>query len=165
MALSRVHDVLTQENWEGARLKKIVDGAISPYDAARFEIDGPDVWLHPRTALALAMAFQELATNASKYGALSTDQGRVSVDWSVESADGCWLRLTWEEVGGPSVQEPKRRGFGTRLIERSLARDLGGEVHIGFRPTGVVCTIATPLPDDSGSPLAVGNNPDGIIFG
>jgi two-component sensor histidine kinase len=97
-------------------------------------------------ALALAMAFQELATNAVKYGALSMPGGEIRITWEVDPADaGTDLHLRWEERGGPPVEAPARRGFGTRLIERSLAQDLDGDVWIEFAPTGVVCRVAAPL--------------------
>jgi two-component sensor histidine kinase len=92
------------------------------------------------------MALQELATNAVKYGALSNTAGRLDIGWSVKRQAGePHLHLRWEESGGPSVQAPARRGFGTRLIERSLAQELNGDVRILFKPTGVVCTVDTPL--------------------
>jgi two-component sensor histidine kinase len=97
-------------------------------------------------ALALAMALQELATNAVKYGALSDEGGEIRIRWALDrSKTSPHLHLRWEESGGPPVQAPKRRGFGTRLIERSLALDLEGDVEIRFDPTGVVCTVDAPL--------------------
>jgi PAS domain S-box-containing protein len=151
-ALSRAHDVLTRENWEGANLREIVAEAVAPYSNARedrLHLHGPDVRLQPRMALALAMALQELATNAVKYGALSNEAGEVRIQWTLDrtKAPPC-LHLRWEERGGPPVQAPKRRGFGTRLIERSLALDLDGDVHIEFAATGVVCTVDAPLSPD-----------------
>jgi PAS domain S-box-containing protein len=147
MALSRAHDVLTRENWEGASLREIVAQAIEPYgshDERRFEVTGPEVRLPPRMALSLAMALQELATNAVKYGALSKVTGRVRIAWTLHGGSGApRLRLAWEEMGGPPVSEPTRRGFGSRLIERSLAQDLDGEVRMTFAPTGVVCAVDT----------------------
>jgi two-component sensor histidine kinase len=164
MALSRAHDVLTRENWEGAALREIVDQAVLPYETstgtARFVIEGPNARLQPRGALALAMALQELATNASKYGSLSSSDGQVLIRWSMEAATPRRLRLVWEETGGPVVERPAHRGFGTRMIERTLAQDLGGEVRIEFRPTGVICTIHVLLPDhDTFDPV------QGIVFG
>ena len=148
-ALSRAHDVLTRENWGGAFLREVVLEAIAPFQGAgneRFEIDGPDVRLSPRIALAIAMALQELGTNAVKYGALCNETGRVAIAWSMTwQADGMRLRVVWKEAGGPPVAEPSRRGFGTRLIERSLAQELDGDVTIAFAPGGVVCTIDAPL--------------------
>ncbi|MCB5176960.1 PAS domain-containing sensor histidine kinase [Microvirga lenta] len=148
IALSRAHDVLTRENWEGADLYEIVEQAVAPYSSQgedRLHLKGPEVRLPPRTALSLAMMLQELATNAVKYGALSSSAGEIRIAWEVDPAEPPQLQLRWEESGGPPVQAPTRRGFGTRLIERSLAQDLGGDVRIVFAPTGVVCTVAAPL--------------------
>jgi PAS domain S-box-containing protein len=149
LALSRAHNVLTRENWEGANLRKIVTEAIAPYSNARedrLHLTGPDVRLPPRMALALAMALQELATNAVKYGALSNEAGEIAIEWRLDgtTAPPC-LHLRWEESGGPAVRVPKRRGFGTRLIERSLALDLEGDVRIEFATGGVTCTVDAPL--------------------
>ncbi|MBA1157152.1 PAS domain-containing sensor histidine kinase [Microvirga mediterraneensis] len=148
LALSRAHDVLTRENWEGAGLIEIVRGAMAPYRHERenrLHLEGPDVRLTPRMALAIAMALQELATNAVKYGALSNTSGEVQVAWFVKQTGEKRLHLTWSESGGPVVEPPRRRGFGTRLIERSLAQDLNGEVHITFAPSGVICTVDAPI--------------------
>ncbi|HEV7437159.1 MAG TPA: PAS domain S-box protein [Pseudorhizobium sp.] len=149
LALSRAHDVLTRENWEAAGLSEIVAQALAPYEnggAKRLRIEGPDVRLSPRMALALAMALQELATNAAKYGALSNDTGAVHISWAVNgAASRSRLHLSWEEVGGPPVDAPNRRGFGSRLIERSLAQELDGEVKIDFVRAGLVCTVDVPL--------------------
>ena len=151
IALSRAHDVLTREGWEGANLREIVAQAIEPF-GQRFVVAGPDLRLLPRMALALAMALQELATNAVKYGALSNETGEVEIAWTAD--DHRHLALTWTERGGPAVAPPNRRGFGSRLIERSLASDLGGTVALRFEPEGVVCAIAAPLPDPSASDVA-----------
>jgi two-component sensor histidine kinase len=145
--------VLTRENWEGASLRTIVTEAVAPYANARedrLHVSGPDVRLSPRMALALAMALQELATNAVKYGALLNDTGEIRIQWMLDhtKAPPC-LYLRWEESGGPHVQVPRRRGFGTRLIERSLALDLEGDARIEFAPTGVVCTVEAPLMTDA----------------
>ncbi|KAB1074747.1 HWE histidine kinase domain-containing protein [Methylobacterium planeticum] len=149
LALSRAHDVLTRENWEGADLIEVVTQAIAPYrgrGGERFRIDGPEVRLCPRMSLAIAMAIQELATNAVKYGALSNAEGGVVIDWSVKNGvTPPRLAFRWCEEGGPIVRAPKRRGFGSRLIERNLARDLDGSVEITFAPSGVVCTVDAPL--------------------
>jgi PAS domain S-box-containing protein len=151
-ALSRAHDVLTRENWDGAYLREVIQEAIAPFQGhghSRFDLHGQDVRLPPRIALAVAMALQELGTNAVKYGALSNQTGRIAISWSMtKQAGGMRLELAWKEKGGPPVAEPSRRGFGTRLIERSLAQELNGDVTITFAPTGVVCTIHAPLNDD-----------------
>jgi PAS domain S-box-containing protein len=151
-ALSRAHDVLTRENWDGAYLREVVQEAIAPFQAkghSRFDLRGREVRLSPRIALAVAMALQELGTNAVKYGALSNQAGHIAISWSVtKQAGGAVLEMTWREMDGPTVSEPVRRGFGTRLIERSLAQELHGDVTIAFAPTGVVCTIRAPLNED-----------------
>jgi len=150
VALSKAHDVLTRESWEAADLNQIVAEAMEPFLASnckRIHFAGPEVRLPPSTALGIAMALQELATNAVKYGALSNEAGEVEILWSVDwSHDHVLLALRWEERGGPPVQSPTRRGFGTRLIERSLAGDLHGEARIDFAPTGLVCTITAQVP-------------------
>ena len=149
LALSRAHDVLTRENWEGASLSEVVAQAVEPYRTPgqdRLHAMGPDVRLPPRMALALSMALQELATNAVKYGALSNATGKVHITWTVQNgAFPPRLALCWAEKEGPRVEAPRRRGFGSRLIERSLAQDLGGTVQIDFAPHGVVCMVDAPI--------------------
>jgi two-component sensor histidine kinase len=149
-ALARAHDILTRDNWEGAELRDIVGEVIEPYcrqSSGRCDIDGPRVRLTPSMALALSMAVHELATNAAKYGALSVPEGQVAISWSVMPGQQRQLTLCWQERGGPPVALPERRGFGTRLIERSLAQELAGDVSLAYVPTGVVCTVKAPLPD------------------
>ncbi len=150
LALSRAHDILTRENWEGASLNEVVAQAVEPFRTEgdnRLHVAGPDVRLPPRMALALAMALQELATNAVKYGALSNTKGAVHINWTVTNgAVAPRLCLRWAETDGPRVKAPQRRGFGSRLIERSLALDLDGKVEIEFAPQGVVCVVDAPLP-------------------
>ena len=144
MALSRAHNLLTARNWEGASLARIIADATEYLagEQGRFAIRGDEVPLAPRPALALALAFHELATNAAKYGALSAEGGRVSISWR---AEGGLLRIEWRESGGPPVAPPERRGFGSRLIERGLAADLGGRAELDFGPDGLVCTIEASL--------------------
>ena len=149
-ALSAAHDILTQESWETASIGKVVADALAPYrgQQKRFEIDGPDVRLPPKTAVSLALALHELATNAVKYGALSNQEGCVEIKWTVDpDGKSKRLRLVWRERGGPPVSPPEKRGFGSRLIERSLAAEFGGEVKIEFLPEGVVCNVFAPLPE------------------
>jgi PAS domain S-box-containing protein len=149
IALSRAHDVLTRENWEGAYLGDIVQQAIEPYrwyGDGRFLIQGVEIKLPPRIALAIAMALGELVTNAVKYGALSNETGWVTITWILRGrADRPQLEMCWKEMGGPPVRAPSRRGFGTRLIERSLAQELNGSADIMFDPAGVICTITALL--------------------
>jgi len=148
-ALSRVHNVLTRENWEGANLREVIEQAIEPYrrhDDDRFHVAGEDARLSPQMALAIALALQELATNAVKYGALSNATGVVRIMWRIAcAAANRRLVLRWEEAGGPAVDPPSRRGFGSRLIERSFAMELGGQATMEFHPEGVRCTVDAPL--------------------
>lgn len=148
-ALSHAHDMLTRKRWEGASLDDIVRAAIAPcvqQGTDRFEIEGESVDLDPQRALALTMALHELCTNAMKYGALSVPEGRVTIRWTCDGIGPArHLALRWEERGGPPVAPPTRRGFGSRLIERGLRHDLGGEVGLDFAPAGVVCRIHVPL--------------------
>jgi PAS domain S-box-containing protein len=151
LALARVHNVLTRESWDGAELGNVVADAIAPLDTtegqrSRFLVSGPTLRLPPRLALSIAMALHELGTNAVKYGALSQEGGTVTIAWSVERQAETRLILRWSEDGGPMVVPPTRTGFGSRLIERSLARELDGEVQLLFAATGVVCTIEAPVP-------------------
>lgn len=146
-ALAAAHDVLTNQRWEGADLHDVVAGALAPFggeQGGRFRVAGPPVRLLPRAALALAMGLHELATNAVKYGALSpgSASGWVELRWS--TAEGR-LRLAWSEHDGPEVAAPQRRGFGTRMVERSLAQDLAGVVTVAFESAGLVCTLDAPL--------------------
>jgi PAS domain S-box-containing protein len=150
-ALARAHDVLTRENWEGAELREIIHEVVEPYlrqKTKHIEIKGPRLRLIPRTALAIAMAIHELATNAAKYGALSVPSGCVIITWTITSGHVPHLELRWQERDGPLVSPPTRRGFGTRLIERSLATDVGGEVQLTYDPAGVVCVMNVPLGDE-----------------
>ncbi|CDZ72030.1 Putative two-component sensor histidine kinase with PAS/PAC domains [Neorhizobium galegae bv. orientalis] len=149
MALAAAHDVLTRENWEGVNIDDVVTGALAPFGEGggyRFAVSGPPIRLLPRAALALAMGLHELTTNALKYGALSTLNGQVAINWQIVEGAEPLLRLTWTESGGPPVVAPSRRGFGVRLIERSLAQDLGGKASVIFdQPAGIIGTMEAPL--------------------
>lgn len=140
-ALSRAHDLLTRNVWEAADLRDVVALTVEPY-GERVEAEGPSLALTPNAALSLNLALHELATNAAKYGALSTSDGRVEVRWS--TAEGRLL-LAWTERGGPPVAPPERRGFGSRLLERGVAAELGGAVTLAFQPDGLRCRIEAPL--------------------
>ncbi len=144
LALSRTHDVLTNESWNGANLDEIVAQALTPYRGheGRFEIGGPVVRLSAKMALSISMAMHELSTNAAKYGALSNDRGRINIAWQTHRGpDRAELILQWLEIDGPPVKPPRHKGFGSRLIERGLAQELRGEVKIEYRPGGVWCEI------------------------
>ena len=135
-ALSAAHDVLLQQSWAAARLRAVVGAVLDAFgQPERFDLSGPDINLGPRATLSLSLLLHELATNASKYGALSTEGGRVSLDWRVEPhADGPELVLDWTERGGPPPVQPERRGFGSRLIRMGLVGTGGAELR--YAPAG-----------------------------
>jgi two-component sensor histidine kinase len=161
VALARAHDVLNRGSWSGAELRQIAELTAAAFtkaeDAGRVAISGPALHLPPKTTIALALAFHELATNAVKYGALSKAGGGIVVDWDVRpTKGGQHLRLTWTERGGPPVSAPTRQGFGTRMIERGLAADLGGAVRLDYAPTGLVCRIEAEIARAGPSELDAG---------
>ena len=149
IGLARAHDLLTKRHWEDAPLDFLAREILAPMTATfgeRVQIRGPSVTLNPRAALSLTMALTELATNAAKYGALSSETGTLSLTWQVREVAGRTIMdLVWQESGGPSVQAPTRRGFGTRLVERCIERDLSGELDLIFDSKGLCCRTAIPL--------------------
>jgi two-component sensor histidine kinase len=145
-ALSATHDLLTDREWGPTPLRKVVEAEVAPYlqtEGMAVRLIGPDVELAPNDALSLGLALHELATNAAKYGALSAPDGRVEVRWAMVDEGTC--RLNWSEAGGPPVPATRRRGFGTDLIEKIVAHELGHEVELDFAPTGVRCTLYVPV--------------------
>jgi len=144
VALAQANDLLTGERWAGASLCSAIEQAVRPHKPSddRCRLTGDDLRISPKTALSLSLAMHELSTNAAKYGAWSNDRGQVRIDWSVD--DGM-LHIEWHEDGGPLVHIPERRGFGSRLIERGLAAELGGKVTLRFKPAGVRCVIDAPM--------------------
>ena len=148
LALSRAHNVLTRENWESADLHTIITDVITPFcgDGPQMQADGPSIPLPPNMALALAMALHELCTNACQHGALSTPEGAVAIAWTRTFNEPPHLVLSWRERGGPSAHPPGQRGFGTRLLERAIRHELGGEVRLSFEVEGATCLIDVPLP-------------------
>jgi two-component system, chemotaxis family, CheB/CheR fusion protein len=158
VALSRRHDVLANGRWERASLRDLVLQELGPYQSkkgTRAAVEGPDTGLTPKAALALGMAFHELATNAAKYGAFSKPRGRVRVAWEVQGSSRPMLRLTWTESGGPKVTKTGHKGFGSTLIERGLSLELNASVRLDLDPGGLICTIEIPLPDGGGGPANV----------
>jgi PAS domain S-box-containing protein len=146
--LAVAHSLLTRANWESVPLHQLASDSLmlrgEPH--ARYRLSGKDVSLSPKQALAVSMALHELNTNATKHGALSTEEGRVHVDWVVSgSGVSEELHLSWREAGGPPVREPESRGFGLFMIERILAQDLDGSVTTRFEHDGFVCEIRAPL--------------------
>lgn len=155
-ALSSQHDLLTVSNWEGAALEGVVRRAVRPWCEAgrpqehqpgrrRLMVDGPPVHLSPKRALALGMAFHELASNAARHGALSAPGGQVQVRWVLDE-DGKGLHLAWRETGGPRLAGPAPQGFGLRLIEQGLAHETGGRVELTWASEGLICAWDMKLP-------------------
>jgi two-component sensor histidine kinase/ActR/RegA family two-component response regulator len=144
VALGRAHDLLMQVSWANASLTHTLNGATEPYDNKgnrRFYFNGPDIRITSGAVIALAMTFNELCTNTTKFGALSIPTGRVEIAWTT---DDDRLRLTWTESGGPAVAPPTRRSFGTRMME-SLGQQLNGQVELDFKPAGFVYALNVPL--------------------
>ncbi|MBC8049441.1 MAG: PAS domain-containing protein [Chitinophagales bacterium] len=151
-ALSRSHDLLTRQSWEDAGLREILGAALEPFGVAngraeRFVITGEDVYLPPKVTLALGIAFHELATNAVKYGAFSTDAGCVRISWHIKQEQNSRRLITeWREVNGPRVSPPVHKGFGSQVIERGLGYELEAITRLDYLPDGLVCTIDIPAP-------------------
>jgi two-component sensor histidine kinase len=153
-ALAEAHNLLSREKWQGSELAEVIARVLAPYRLAtpdRVRMSGPKVPLSPRLAVVLSMIVHEIATNAAKYGALSNDIGTVELTWSVIAEDHgakpeiAKLKMVWQESGGPVVTAPIRRGFGSRLIERSARDQLGGEATVDFLPRGVIYSITCAL--------------------
>ena len=155
-ALSRAHVLLSQSRWQGANLSRILDEELAPYrrsDVDKIATSGPEVFLEPATAQILALALHELATNAAKYGALSSTFGRVNLSWDLGPDH---LVLQWAESGGPSVRPPSSEGYGTRVIGASVERQLDGSATFDWHPDGLRFTMSIPLgekgkPEESGA--------------
>jgi two-component sensor histidine kinase/CheY-like chemotaxis protein len=146
LALGRAHDLLMQVSWAGAGLAMIIRNATEPYDnkgVGRFAISGPEIELASGAVIALAMTLNELCTNATKFGALSDPGGFVKIEWKIDQASER-LSLSWIETGGPLVNPPSRRSFGTRMME-SLGQQLSGTVRLGYPPSGFTYTLDIPV--------------------
>lgn len=143
-ALATAHDILTSNTWTTASLRDVIRGALSPHlpSADRVALDGEDVELTPKQALSMALAIHELATNAAKYGALSVSEGQIRITWNfARDNEQTIFTFCWTESGGPKVENPTRKGFGSRLITRVLASDFEGTVSIDYLPDGVRCCL------------------------
>jgi PAS domain S-box-containing protein len=153
-SLARAQTLLSEDRWSGADLWALIEGELAAFveEDQRALLDGPPVALPARAAQPLAMALHELATNAVKYGALSTTSGRVAVSWCVDSAAEPVLKLRWAETGGPPVTAPPvRRGFGSRVLEGTVRGQLGGAVSFTWKVTGLVCEMEVPLMREGGA--------------
>jgi two-component sensor histidine kinase len=142
-ALARVHTVLSLSSWQGAEIGKLIEEELAPYSTGdQIELRGAEVQLQPATAQTVALALHELVTNSAKYGALSTLKGRLSVNWELNAS---LLQVAWSETGGPAVEIPASRGFGTRSVIASIESQLGGKADFDWRPEGLVCRLSVPL--------------------
>ena len=138
-ALASAHALLTRRNWSGADLRELVEETAGTFSAPgdeRIRIEGPRVALRPDVTISFAMALHELGTNSLKHGALSAPEGKVEVSWAVGDREDGRVRFGWIETGGPPVRPPKRRGFGTKLLERGIARELSGTVALDYSRDG-----------------------------
>jgi two-component system CheB/CheR fusion protein len=153
-ALASAHDLLVDEGWAGSDMCQLVRRTLEPYRAGavgeRITMDGPRLILSAQTGVALTMILHELATNAAKYGALSTLNGTLDVNWQREDSGGRpQIRLRWIEAGGPPVKTPSRRGFGSQLIEGSTTHELRGHATLDYREEGLHCELIFPWDDPS----------------
>jgi two-component sensor histidine kinase len=146
-ALSATDDLIIQGR-ASIDLSAILSKELAPFDSTRAMLQGPAVEVSPKLAVSLALIFHEIATNAAKYGALSTSEGRVLVTWHTAHGE---VTVRWRETGGPGVAQPVRRGFGRRLIEEGL-RSFGGKVVCSFEPSGLDCTITFPAASEDMPP-------------
>ncbi|ABC64136.1 CHASE domain-containing protein [Erythrobacter litoralis] len=145
-ALSATHDLLTQSEWGTTPLRQVIEAELAPYASAKedmLHLEGPDIELAPNDALSFGLAIHELATNASKYGALSREGARVSIEWAKKGEN--LVEVRWVEKGGPSVSQDRKRGFGMDLIEKIVAHELRHPVDLQFDPEGVRCTLLVPV--------------------
>ena len=146
IALGRAHDLLMQVSWANGSLARTLSGATDPYDGQgdrRFHFNGPDIRITSSAVIALAMTFNELCTNTTKFGALANPGGRVEIAWTIDAVEQR-LALIWTERGGPPVEPPTRRSFGTRMME-SLGQQLNGQVRLTYEPSGFVYSLDVPL--------------------
>lgn len=147
-SMANAHSLLSQSRWSGVNLADLVHNQLAPYaTTANTTIGGPDVTLTPTTTQAVAMALHELVTNAVKYGALSSPNGHVSVNWDRHQGDGGTphVEIEWRETGGPAVGKPSKLGYGTSLIRELIPHELGGTVDLAFASSGVCCKIDVPI--------------------
>jgi two-component sensor histidine kinase len=149
-ALARVHTVLSLSSWQGAEIGKLIDEELAPYSTGdQIALHGTEVQLRPATAQTVALALHELVTNSAKYGALSTLAGRLSVSWEIKAGV---LDILWVETGGPRVEKPASRGFGTRSVIASIESQLGGQAVFDWRTEGLVCHLSVPLSSGTVAP-------------
>ncbi|TIU27663.1 MAG: sensor histidine kinase [Mesorhizobium sp.] len=146
-AMARTHELLASYQWGGADLEGLVRATLSSYGGKTGQnvvVRGDPFQLNASAAATLGLVFFELASNATKYGAFTSDKGRVDISWRVEKPGT--LSIAWKEIGGPKVKEPTKRSFGTTFIQQSLEYELGGKVNLSFKRNGLECLLQIPLP-------------------
>ncbi len=158
-ALARAHDLLSATRWTSASLRQVIEGTVAAFPSGRITIDGPPLRLNPKMALSMALAVNELGTNALKYGALSVPEGVARIAWRERpESDGTdktgapLMEWSWTEQGGPAVSPPSRKGFGSFLVGRVLGADFNGEVTVEYRPEGLRCVLVFALPNPDPPP-------------
>jgi two-component sensor histidine kinase len=147
MALAMAHQAAQESNWTNSSIAGVIEAALTSHRTGegKFKFSGPELKVAPRQALSLTLAINELATNAAKYGALSSANGGVDISWSISASDSPEFAFLWREHGGPPVQQPPRLGFGTRIIKDLMANDFGGAVQLSYDPAGFVCELKSPV--------------------
>jgi len=153
-ALALAHDILTRTRWIGIGLNELLTAVLEPYrgvDQTRVTLQGPPVLLPAQAVMPLSMAMHELATNASKYGALTVQQGTVTIDWTVRNDGALRVDLTWIERSGPRIEPREASGFGTKLIDRVVGYDLDGKATLFFEPAGLRAVLSFPIKVDAAS--------------
>jgi PAS domain S-box-containing protein len=150
VAMASAQEAIAAESWNGSDLRFLISSALKPFeshDPARIQVDGEPIGITARSTMSLSLAIHELATNAAKYGALSTDNGRLEISWTVDrpEAEDRSLTITWQETGGPPVSEPTKSGFGSVLLDRVLTSEFGAEVDREFACKGLIVTLRLPL--------------------
>jgi PAS domain S-box-containing protein len=150
LALNHAHNQLSQRQWSDAKLERLLHSVLEPYIVrGNVVLSGEPITIPPQAALIISMAIHELATNAAKYGALSSSDGAIDLSWGIKAnGTGQHLRLCWLERNGPPVIVPSRKGFGVALLERGVETELGGRTYIDFAPAGLRCEIDMPLTND-----------------
>jgi two-component system, chemotaxis family, CheB/CheR fusion protein len=149
LGLSHSNDLLMKQSWHGVRLFRLVEAQLAPFIASNeklLEFNGPDVFLAPEAVQIIGLALHELATNATKHGALSIPEGKIAISWSFHAGGVApdSFRLTWQERDGPAVKSPKRRGFGSFVMEQMVKREIDAAVVVRFAPEGIIWTLDMP---------------------
>jgi len=147
-SMASAHELLSAHRWQGISLAELIRRELAPYSTRNnTEIDGPGILLKPEAGQAMAMVLHELATNAAKYGALSTGNGRVSIRWDQQLSkrhSGSHLVFEWQEIGGPPVKVPRKPSYGTTTIRDLIPYEFGGTVDLALASDGVRCRLELP---------------------